>query len=124
MMRAFRDGLTPREAALPTSNEPVSWGAVGRLLSLAGDDTARLVEQIRTEYGCCVINCGSLRSGSSAVPLVPTCDATVLVTDATKTRAAEVGLARAAIERAGGRTLGALHARGSSRGTRRLPVRH
>ena len=114
MMRAFREGFMPREAALPTSDELVSWGAVGRLLALASDDTASLMKQIRSDYQHCVINCGSLRGGSSAVPLIPMCDATVLVTDATKTHPAEVGSARAAIERAGGRTLGAIHTGGRS----------
>ena len=124
MMRAFRDGFTPREAALPTSDDFVSWGAVGRLLALAGDDTARLMQQIRSDYDRCVINSGTLRGGSSAVPLLPMCDATVLVTDSTKTRPAEVGLARAAIERAGGRTLGALHTGGPSGLPRWIQPRH
>jgi hypothetical protein len=123
MMRAFRDGFTPREAALPTGERGVSWGAVGRLLALAGDETHRLMEQIRADYPCCVIDCGVLRSGSSAVPLGRMCDAAVLVTEADKTRASEVGLARAAIERAGGRILGAIHAGGPSRLPRFLAAR-
>lgn len=123
MMRAFRDGFTPREAALPTREKLVSWGAVGRLLALAGDETTRLMDQVRTDYGCCVIDCGALRGGSSAVPLARMCDAAVLVTEAEKTRASEVGLARSAIERAGGRLLGAIHAGGPSRLPRWLAAR-
>ena len=123
MMRAFRDGYTPREAALPTREKNVSWGAVGRLLALAGDETIRLMEQVRADYGACVIDCGTLRGGSSAVPLARMCDAAVLVTEADKTRASEVGLARSAIERAGGRLLGAMHAGGASRLPRWLAAR-
>ena len=58
------------------------------------------------------------------IPLAPLCDATVLVTDSSKTRAAELGLARAAVERAGGRTPGAIHTRGPSSLPRWIPAHH
>lgn len=123
MMRAFRDGFTPREAALPTREPLVSWAAIGRLLALAGDETGRLLEAVRNDYRCSVIDCGVLRGGSSGVPLGRLCDAAILVTETDKTRASEVGLARAAIERAGGRILGALHANGPTRLPRWLAAR-
>ena len=123
MMRASREGFMPRETALPTSDELVSWGAVGRLLALASDDTASLIKQIRSNYEHCVINCGSWQGGLSAVTLIPMCDATVLVTDATSTRPVAVGLARAAIGQAGGRTLGAIHTGGLSGSSRWIQSR-
>ena len=39
MMGSSSDGFTPRETALPTRNDLISWGAIGRLLALASDET-------------------------------------------------------------------------------------
>jgi hypothetical protein len=108
MLRAFRDGLSPSEIALPTREARIRWAATGRMLALAGEDARRLTMAIRDCFALTLIDCGAMGSGTSTIPLARYCDVTVLVTEADKTRASAVGLARTAIERAGGTLLGAV----------------
>ena len=108
MLRAFRDGLTPAEIALPTREPRIRWAATGRMLALAGEDASRMLDAIRSGFGIAVIDCGPIGSGTSAVPLARHCDGSILVTESDRTRASSIVLARTAIERAGGKLLGAV----------------
>ena len=114
MLRAFRDGLTPAEIALPTHEPRIRWAATGRMLALAGEDASRLLDAIRRCFAVTVIDCGPMGSGTSAIPLARHCDGSVLVSEADKTRASAIGLSRTAIERAGGKLLGAVLNSGDS----------
>ncbi len=123
MLRAFREGMTPAEIALPTHEPRIRWAATGRMLALAGEDSSRLLDAIRQCFSLTVIDCGSMGSGTSAIPLARHCDGSVLVTEADKTRASAIGLSRTAIERAGGRLLGAVLNGGDSALPRWLAAR-
>ncbi len=123
MLRGFRDGLTPAEIALPTHEPRIRWAATGRMLALAGEDASRLLDAIRQCFSLTVIDCGSMGSGTSAIPLARHCDGSVLVTEADKTRASAIGLSRTAIERAGGKLLGAVLNGGDSALPRWLAAR-
>ena len=108
MLRAFRDGVTPAEIALPTHEPRIRWAATGRMLALAGEDAGHLLDAVRASFALTVIDCGPMGSGTSAVPLARHCDGSVLVTQASATRSSAVSLSKSAIERAGGKLLGAV----------------
>jgi hypothetical protein len=107
MLRAFRDGVTPAEIALPTHEPRIRWAATGRMLALAGEEASQLLDAIRACFALTVIDCGPMGSGTNAVPLARHCDGSVLVTQAGATRHSAISLSRSAIERAGGKLLGA-----------------
>ena len=93
------------------------------MLALAGEDASRLLDSIRRCFALTVIDCGPMGSGTSASPLARHCDGSVLVTQAEKTRASAIGRSRTAIERAGGRLLGAVLNGGESALPRWLAAR-
>lgn len=123
LLACLRRGEDFLHAAAPTDDLGIAWAGFGRAVALAGDEVRRMLDAIRTRFALAVIDCGPAAEGRFVPPLARHCDGTVLVAEADRTRTASIAAARTAIERAGGRLLGAVMNGGAVRMPRWLETR-